>query len=147
MTKKVILVSCVKSKRTLSAEAQDLYTSDLFVSMRNYAERNSDEWLILSAEHGVLSPREVIAPYEKTLNRMSRSDRLIWAEKVQNRISELIPMDASIVILAGERYREHLVPFLRARGNLVEIPMAGLKFGFQLRWLKARINNEPDCRS
>jgi cytoplasmic iron level regulating protein YaaA (DUF328/UPF0246 family) len=143
VTSKVILVSCVKSKRTVPSEAQDLYTSDLFISMRAYAEKNSDEWFILSAEHGILHPSEVIAPYEKTLNRMPKVERLEWAEKAQRRISELIPSDASIVILAGERYREHIVTFLRERGNLVEIPMAGLKFGFQLRWLKARINNEP----
>lgn len=145
MTTKVILVSCVKSKRTSASAAQDLYTSDLFLSMRTYAQQNADQWFILSAEHGVLRPDEVIAPYEKTLNKMLKAERLEWAEKVQCRLLELMPPDASIVVLAGERYREGIVPFLGARGYSVEVPMTGLKFGFQLRWLKERIRDESSC--
>ena len=98
-----------------------------------------------SAEHGVLRPDEVISPYEKTLNKMLKVERLEWAEKVQCRLLELMPLDASVVVLAGERYREGVVSFLRERGYPVEIPMVGLKFGFQLRWLKERIRNEFPC--
>lgn len=145
MVTRVVLVSCVKSKRVSASAAQDLNTSDLFTSMRNYAEQNSDEWFILSAEHGVLRPNEIISPYEKTLNKMLKRERLEWARKVQSRLLELIPPDASIVILAGERYREDVVSFLQEHGYPVEVPMVGLKFGFQLRWLKEKIRNESTC--
>lgn len=145
MTTRVVLVSCVKSKKSSASAAQNLYTSDLFLSMRAYARQNSDQWFILSAEHGVLRPDEVISPYEKTLNKMLKVERLEWAEKVQCRLLELMPLDASVVVLAGERYREGVVSFLRERGYPVEIPMVGLKFGFQLRWLKERIRNEFPC--
>jgi hypothetical protein len=145
MTTRVILVSCVKSKRTSVSAAQNLYTSDLFLSMRTYARQNSDQWFILSAEHGVLRPDEVVAPYEKTLNKMLKAERLEWAARVQYSLLELIPSGASIVVLAGERYREGVVPFLRERGYSVEVPMIGLKFGFQLRWLKENTRNESPC--
>lgn len=145
MAIRVVLVSCVKSKRTYATAAEDLYTSDLFLSMRSYARQNSDQWFILSAEHGVLNPEEVIAPYEKTLNKMLKSERLEWAAKVRHRLLELISPDASVVILAGERYREGIVPFLQERGYFVDVPMVGLKFGLQLRWLKERISDESTC--
>ncbi|WP_429838091.1 DUF6884 domain-containing protein [Burkholderia gladioli] len=37
-------------------------------------------------------------------------------------------------VLAGERYREFLVEYLRSRFEL-EIPMQGLAIGRQLQWL------------
>jgi hypothetical protein len=54
----------------------------------------------------------------------------------------LIPSGASIVVLAGERYRENVVPFLKGHGFVVDVPMAGLKLGYQLRWLKEHAQNE-----
>lgn len=136
MAVRVVLVSCVKGKQSAASAAQDLYTSNLFTSMRNYAQINSDKWFILSAEHGVLKPDEFVHPYERTLNRLPKRERLEWAENVQRRLLELLPTGALITILAGERYRENLVPFLQQHGFSVSIPMAGLKLGFQLRWLK-----------
>ena len=142
MTIRVVLVSCVKSKRACASAAQDLYTSDLFASMRTYAKMNAEEWLILSAKHGVLKPDEVVHPYERTLNRLPKLERLAWADKVQRRLLKLLPPGALITVLAGVRYRENLVPFLRNHGFPVSVPMEGLKFGFQLRWLKKQNRNE-----
>ena len=110
--------------------------------MRTYAKMNAEEWLILSAKHGVLKPDEVVHPYERTLNRLPKLERLAWADKVQRRLLKLLPAGALITVLAGVRYRENLVPFLRNHGFPVSVPMEGLKFGFQLRWLKKQNRNE-----
>jgi len=75
MEKRIALVSCVKTKRNSAVAAKDMYISQLFVGMRRYAEQNSDDWFILSAEHGVLQPDQVIAPYERTLKTMSKLKR------------------------------------------------------------------------
>ena len=133
---RVALVSCVKSKQMTFAPACELYTSDLFRKMRDYARANADDWFILSAEHGLLHPDHVIAPYEKTLNRMPVRERLAWAERVKQQLLEVLPEGAEIIILAGERYREHLIPFLKQNGFLVSVPMDGLSFGRQLQFLK-----------
>lgn len=134
----VVLVSCVKSKRKSSTAACDLYTSPLFKGMRRYAEGTGGTWYILSAEHGVLRPEEVVAPYERTLNKMRKRDRESWAASVQRQLLELLPPGAEVIILAGKRYREGIVPFLEQLGFNIRVPMAGLKFGPQLRWLKER---------
>jgi hypothetical protein len=126
----------VKSKRASAAAARDLYTSPLFRHLRGYAEANADAWYILSAEHGLLRPEQVIAPYEKTLNTMRKADRLAWAERVQGQLLKELPGEAEVIFLAGEKYRGDLIPFLQARGFSVRVPLDGLSFGRQLQRLK-----------
>jgi hypothetical protein len=66
LANRVALVSCVKSKRTSESPARDLYTSPLFTKMRRYAEQHAEAWFILSAEHGVLAPDQLVAPATRT---------------------------------------------------------------------------------
>ena len=133
---RVALVSCVKSKSAAPATARDLYTSPLFRGLRRYAEKNADTWFVLSAQHGLIPPAQVLEPYERTLNRLGKAERLQWATLVQRQLLEVLPLGAEVVILAGVRYRENLVPFLRDRGFSVTIPLEGLSFGKQLQHLK-----------
>jgi cytoplasmic iron level regulating protein YaaA (DUF328/UPF0246 family) len=110
--------------------------SALFRSMRRYGEKYADQWFILSARHGLLRPEQVVVPYEQTLKAMSKQERLLWGEKVQKQLLKRLPNRASVIVLAGERYREHICPFLVDHGYQVSVPMAGKKLGMQLRWLK-----------
>ena len=136
MSIRVALVSCVRAKRPSPAPARDLYTSPLFRGLRAFAEANADIWYILSAEYGLLEPEQVVPPYEKTLNGMTRPDRTAWAQRVQQQLLRALPADAEIIFLAGTRYREELEPFLRARGFEVSVPFRGLGIGKQLQRLK-----------
>jgi len=135
--RRIALVSCVKSKKSSSAAAQDLYVSPLFHGLRRFAESKADAWYILSAEHGLLSPDEIVAPYEKTLNKMPRAERLAWAEKVRQQLLEVLPTGAEIILLAGARYRHDIEAFLRSRGYAVSVPLEGFKMGQQLQYLKS----------
>jgi hypothetical protein len=132
----VYLISCVKTKQPFRCQAKDLYISDFFSKARNHAEASKGSWFILSAEYGLLSPDRMVAPYERTLNKMPKRDREAWAQKVLLQIEAELPDLKRVVFLAGERYRENLVHPLRARGVKVAIPMEGLGIGKQLRWLK-----------
>ena len=40
-----------------------------------------------------------------------------------------------VILLAGVDYREHLIPQLESWGCDVDVPMQGLSFGEQKRWL------------
>ena len=53
--KNLILVGCVKSKRSHTSAAQDLYNSRLWCCRRAYAERAGVPWYILSTKHGLLA--------------------------------------------------------------------------------------------
>ena len=142
MKKIVVLVSCVKSKSQTTSAAKDLYISTLFRGMRRYAEQNASTWYILSAKYGVLAPSARVAPYEQTLNRMPQSERDRWALKVNDQLLHLLPPEAKVVVLAGQRYREDLVPHLEARGFAIKIPMQGLRLGAQLKWLNENTRRE-----
>ena len=69
---------------------------------------------------------------------MTSRQRAEGAGAVCTKLAELLPQNADVVILAGVRYREHVEPFLRRHGMRVEIPLEGLKIGYQLAWLSRR---------
>ena len=132
---RVFLVSCVAGKRAKPTPAAELYTSAWFIKTRELVEASGEPWFILSAEHGLLAPDMVIAPYERTLNTMSASERREWARRVQQQMEESLPKADEVVVLAGNRYRENLMTYLRKRFSTVTVPMEGLTIGRQLSWL------------
>jgi hypothetical protein len=134
------LVSCVGKKRAARAAAEDLYISDWFRLARSFVERTGSPWFILSAKYGLVGPREVVEPYELTLNTLGVSDRKKWAALVTSQMNDRLPMVDRVVVLAGERYREFLMDELRRRAN-VEVPLEGLRIGEQLHWLKERLKD------
>ena len=136
------LVSCVKTKRDHPAKPAELYTSPYFEKMRTYAEREHDEWWILSAKHGLLAPDgKPIKPYEKTLNDAGVAERREWAESVVEQMASegLLDRPGQFVIHAGKAYYEDLVAQLKEKDGVdVEIPTEGLAFGETQSWYKER---------
>ena len=131
---KVVLLSCVSKKLPCKAKARDLYISPLFRLGLRYAESlHPDRIFILSAEHGLVDLNKEIEPYNRTLNTMSATNILAWADGVllQLRNSTDLKND-EFIFLAGERYRKHLVPYMAK----YSIPMKGLGIGKQLKYLK-----------
>jgi hypothetical protein len=133
------LVACVGKKRTQATPAQELYLSPWFRKARAYAERYAERWCILSALYGLVAPDEITAPYNVTLTTMKMADRLAWAERVWPALLAAAPdpQRERIVVLAGDKYRQHLQEWLRIVGYDVEVPMLGLGIGEQLAWLDA----------
>ena len=132
--KRVFLVSCVGKKEKSPHRAAELYISDWFLKARKLVEASTCPWFILSAEHGLLAPDEVIEPYDQTLNKMPSGERRAWAEKVKQQMDDKLPAADEIVVFAGEKYREHLMSYLEERFS-VTVPMEGLGIGKQLQWL------------
>lgn len=139
MPRTIALVACVSRKHSSPLPARELYTSDWFRKASAYAEQVADEWYILSAKHGLLAPGTTIEPYNETLNRMPAPDRRVWARRVLKSLERVLRPGDRVVILAGQRYREHLVAPIQRMGCCVDVPMEGLGIGKQLRWLKDRI--------
>jgi hypothetical protein len=139
----ICLVSCVGAKRAAPAPAKDLYRSDWFIKARGYAESVGSCWFILSAKYGVVHPDQTIEPYELTLNTMGVAERQSWARLVRGQMDERMPDADRIVVLAGQRYREFLMEYLRQRAETVDVPMEGLRIGEQLSWLSRHRSHEP----
>lgn len=132
----VVLIGCVKRKRTEPAPAKDLYTSSLFRKERAYAEASGAIWYILSAQHGLLDPDEVIAPYDLRLSTTTREYRDAWGEDVVARLGDAQGPLAGICveIHAGAAYANAIRPRLEAAGVVVRTPLAGQSMGERLRW-------------
>ena len=135
--KKVVLISCVKSKLIVPAKAKDLYTSDLFRSALEYAYYlKADKIFILSAKYGLVELDQVISPYEMTLNKMGEPQKRAWASTVIQALCQKTDLQSDLfIILAEENYRKYLIPALKH----YEIPLEGLAFGQQLHELKRRV--------
>jgi hypothetical protein len=145
MAAALYLVSCCKTKAPAAAAARDLYVSPWFAKARALAEARGADWRILSAEHGLVHPGQVLEPYETTLLRLGPAERLAWASRVWSQLLQLVRDDRPVVMLAGEIYREHLEPWLTAGGRRPEgcqVPMRGLGIGEQLAWLTRAIAQE-----
>ncbi|MEN6572364.1 MAG: DUF6884 domain-containing protein [Anaerolineaceae bacterium] len=136
--KKIVLISCVKSKLDHPAKAKDLYISTLFQSFLEYARRlKPDEIYILSAKYGLLELDQKIAPYEMTLNTMSVAEKRDWSHKVLDSLRQKADLQSDLFIfLAGINYRKYLLPELKH----YEVPLEGLSFGQQLHELKRRVS-------
>ncbi len=156
---RLTLVGCGKAKIDLSDREEDtipaakLYSSSYFRLKREYAERQSDSWLILSALHGLLSPWEPIEPYDVSLTRsgFSGSDDPQyasidhWATAVDLDLCEVVetlfPDLDELVVLAGQAYVEPLRPALEAicdrHGVTLRLPFDRTSgIGEQQAWLK-----------
>jgi hypothetical protein len=93
--RRIGLVSCVKSKLGRRAPARELYTSALFRGARHFVERSCERWFILSAQHGLVDPDQVFAPYERTLTTAPLSVRRDWSRVVVAQLEEQLGHDLS----------------------------------------------------
>ncbi|MFS6744372.1 DUF6884 domain-containing protein, partial [Staphylococcus aureus] len=126
---KVALVACCSKKLDHPAAAEDLYRSPLFRLSAAQAKRFGN-WAILSAKHGLVMPKRVLAPYDTALSDMSPRERAAWAERTRSQIVAAWPA-AEFVVFAGALYRTAL------EGLDYSDPLAGLGIGRRLKALKS----------
>lgn len=136
----VVLISCVSNKAPYKTRAKDLYRSPLFRMNFLYARQFAPKQvLILSAKYGLVNPDEEIEPYDVTLNSMTAPERKKWASQVVSQLQQHCNLEKDhFVVLAGQVYRQYIVPHLRS----YEVPLAGLPIGKQLRFLKEKTGCE-----
>jgi len=136
----IVLISCVSKKLPHKARAKDLYISPLFRMNLKYAQQFSPQKVfILSAKYGLVQLDEEIELYDVTLNKMTARDRKNWAGEVIFQLQEHSDLgNDHFVILAGQKYRQYLLPRLK----FYEVPLAGLPIGIQLQFLREKTARE-----
>jgi hypothetical protein len=100
-----------------------------------------DVWtmVVLSAKHGLVSPTEVLEPYDETLTTKSLAERRVWSERVLGQLHEELGDLGRYIfeVHAGSSYVDHgLAEGLRRAGAEVELPARGLRQGEQLALYK-----------
>lgn len=145
----VLLVTCVKSKRSTPSAAKDLYTSQLFLKQRAYAEAAGLPWFILSAEHGLVAPDEWLAPYERYLPDTPSSYREAWGRWVVARLELLhgTLAGATVEVHASDAYISAVEAPLRAASATIHVPLAGLALGERLQWYAAELASDAGSLS
>lgn len=118
------------------ARAKDLYRSSLWFKRRAFAECSGLPWVILSAEHGVLDPNEIVAPHDRYLRAQPAHYRAAWGQQVVTQLVERFgPIDGMTFALhAGRSYGDPIEGFLRERGAVLLRPLDGLTQGRHLTW-------------
>jgi len=133
----LVLIGCVAQKQSHPAPARDLYTSSLWKKRRRYAESTGKPWMILSAEHGLVAPDEVIAPYDRYLESQPRDYREQWSRSTANSVIRVCRSTGAttVEIHAGSAYIDHgLEAELKRSGIQVLRPLKHLRRGEQLAW-------------
>lgn len=105
---RVALVGCSASKLKKSAPARELYTSALFRAAYDYAEKTCDAVLIVSAFYGVVAPKAVIHPYDRSLRLYNKREREDWGVRTIGQILPTFKLPPQFVILAGKLYADAL---------------------------------------
>ncbi len=138
--KKIVLISCSAKKKNYPTQAKDLYDSPLFKYSLKYAETlKPDAIRILSAKYGLLNPEEKIKPYELTLKKMKKEEKIAWAQKVLNQIKKEFDIEnTEFIILAGKEYYTYLLPHFKHW----KLPLKGLGIGQRIAWLKNMVKTD-----
>jgi hypothetical protein len=128
--RRIGIVACSKSKLTTEARARDLYQGRLFRLSRAIVEATCDDWVILSAGHGMVLPSKPLAPYDMSIFWMTAQQRREWADEVNADLIKHFGRNVRYVVYAGQPYRAALV------GLDFEAPLEGLGIGRQIQQLQ-----------
>lgn len=133
--RRLAFISCVSMKSNKACEVKDMYISPLFKYSYKFASNAGvNEIYILSAKYGVIKDDKIIEPYNTTLNKMSRDERIQWSENVNLKLEDIIKNDDKILLLAGSKYIEFL-KFNVPSSNIYN-PLKNMPIGKRLQYLK-----------
>ncbi|MFA9427062.1 DUF6884 domain-containing protein [Natronorubrum sp. A-ect3] len=136
MTDRVLaLVGCGSKKRKQPTAAKALYISSYFIKKRQWAE-GCHAWRILSAEHGLVHPDEVLEPYDTALVDLDDTETRRWAEDVMTDLRPLLDDFNAVVVLAGRDYFTPIRGGLDQAAPAVQWPFEGKQLFDQMDWLE-----------
>ncbi|MGQ5263635.1 DUF6884 domain-containing protein [Micromonospora sp. ZYX-F-536] len=140
----LLLLACAQTKREVPAPARQLYTSPLFRKGCTYAEHLGVPWFILSAEHALVTPDQLLTPYERYLPDTSDSYRAAWGLWAVERLDLLAgPLRGLVVeVHAGAAYVGAIASHLRAKGAHVLDPLRGMAIGARLHWYDSQLTTD-----
>lgn len=140
-TKRLTLVNCCREKLSRIAPARDMYRSVLFQKSKTWADKQGNDWFVISARYGLINPDSILAPYDRTMRSLTPIERAEWASDVELGLRALLPFwdvdRMEITLLAGADYAGW-VPLVSDFATVYQ-PMAGLQIGQRLQWLNQQL--------
>jgi cytoplasmic iron level regulating protein YaaA (DUF328/UPF0246 family) len=144
---KLVIVPCGRSKiwskqpNLGPTPARGAYTGAPFRVNREYAEKMSDRWIILSAKYGFIDPCEPIEQYEVTFKRVRTNP--VSVATLRKQASDLgLHEFATIIVLGGTEYRKVVAEALAGADVELKFPFAGLPLGKAMQAAKRAIGTQ-----
>ncbi len=134
---KFILLALAGAQAHTTVPARELCTSVWFTLARAWVEAQDCPWMLLSARYGLVYPHQVLAPYQLDVTRMGLRQRAAWARGVARQARCSVPCSQQLVLVAGNKYCDCLLPHLSPFSDEVQLPLKGLSVGFQCGWLRS----------
>jgi len=127
-------------------KAKDTYQGAPFKVNREYAEKVSDKWVILSAKHGFIEPDFVI-PQNYNVTFKNRRTDPVSALELQAQIESLgLSSFEKVVGLGGKEYRNRIEEAFRPFQTTLLFPFSGLPIGKAMQAIKkALAARKPSC--
>lgn len=141
MSQTLYLIAGGKTRPGEPGPAAELYSSEWFGMARAFVQPKGP-WLILSWRYGVVDQEQIIEPYQHTVKAKDTALREAWAEDAVKALQNRVDPGDTVVLLAGELFRDYLVPALESAGLRVEVPMEKLSYGQQMLWLTRTLKAE-----
>ncbi|QLG62327.1 DUF6884 domain-containing protein [Halorarum salinum] len=134
--------------------AAEAYDTEFFRLKREFARRSYDEWLVLSAAHGLVEPDEVIERDEVDFADVKPAEGARWAMETVSELAALVRRNEfeEVAVLASRPVRETLVERgglesrMAAAGARTVEPLAGLgDEDRQRNWLAEQLEIRRDA--
>jgi len=117
------------------------YTGSPFKANREYAERFGEEWVILSAKYGFISPDFMIpGPYDVTFGRPSACPVTLEVLRDQVRRMGLHRL-SDVIGLGGAEYRTRVQKAFESLPVSLHFPFRGLAIGKAMAATKCAVNS------
>lgn len=132
----LILTACSKKKLLDPAPAKEFYRGQLFQMIRNLTSQNNFDLRILSGFLGLLSPNEIVNPYDRKLQDNKEDIERIKALTIP-KLLPLIPQYDIILVIMGKTYLKVIQPLINSKFIII-FDKRGL-FGYLSlvsKWLK-----------
>jgi hypothetical protein len=100
-TGRVVLVGSSGVLASSPRAARELFESEQFARAREHAVRSGLPWYVLSAEHGLLDPDEVVDPFSLLFGDQPTGYRAAWAERVADQLAERVSLTGATVEVHG----------------------------------------------
>jgi len=146
----LVIVPCGRRKiwdikpDTGSVEAKDAYQGAPFKVNREYAERFSDKWVILSAKYGFIDPSFIIpGNYNVAFKDPSTNPISLSVLRRQVQEKQLDRFD-SVIALGGSDYTDIVSEAFSGFKMVLKKPTEGLPIGKAMQKVKnAVLQNQP----
>lgn len=128
----------MEKRKITQLAKRNLCTKEFFFkTCLQYAKTFKDHIYILSAKYGILELDEIISPYDKTLNSMSKKDKSLWVDMVKSQLKEKnISTQEEAIFLCGKNYYSDILHLF----DVVQIPLDNLPgMGYQIQWMQSKL--------